>query len=252
MEKYFISLFLLLFVAEIILDLITKKELYSLYETLENIGISAVSMCIDYGFTLLSVPLLYKIYMPNSFVLSLNKGMYFFILFVCLDFIEYWFHRLSHKIPLMWSAHKVHHQSEHFNLSAGLRTSFLIPIFNIGFYCVLPLLGFKPKDIITLIFLQGFYQLLIHTKLIGKLGYIDNLFITPSVHRVHHGKNEIYLDKNFGKVLALWDKIFNTYERETITVIYGAKDAKFEHGIIHSQIIPLIKWWKKVKRIKNK
>lgn len=247
MEKYFISLFLLLFISEIIIDFIYKKNLYNLKETFENIGISALSMSFDYGFALLSMPLLHKIYVPNSIVLSLNKGMYFLILFICLDFIEYWFHRLSHKIPLMWSAHKVHHQSEHFNLSAGLRTSFLIPLFNLGFYCALPLLGFRPTDIVILIFFQGFYQLLIHTKLIGKLGYLDKILITPSVHRVHHGKNEIYLDKNFGKVLAIWDRIFNTYETEKIEVIYGAKETKFEKGVIRSQIIPFIKWWKKVK-----
>ncbi len=248
MEKYFISLFILLFIAEVIVSIKTKNKSYHLKNTLENIGIGAVSMFIDYGFSLLSYPLLLFLFSNYRLIHLQRSGYYFILLFISLDFLEYWFHRLSHEIPIMWTAHKVHHQSEFFNLSVGLRTSFLIPLFNVGFYCILPLIGFHPADILVLIFLQGIYQLFIHTKLIGKLGWLDKILVTPSVHRVHHGKNEIYLDKNYGKVLTLWDWVFNTYKKETEDVIYGATDSDLENGVIKSQLVPIKKWWVKKKR----
>jgi sterol desaturase/sphingolipid hydroxylase (fatty acid hydroxylase superfamily) len=136
---------------------------------------------------------------------------------------EYWFHRLSHEVNLLWTAHVVHHQSRFFNLSVGLRTSLFVPIFNVFFYFIFPVLGFDPADVLLIAFIQGMYQLLIHTKLIGKLGWLEYVFVTPSAHRVHHGSNAEYLDKNYGKVFIVWDRLWKTFEEETVTVTYGLK-----------------------------
>ena len=248
METYLILLFALLMLAEAAIALYSRDKTYNLPEVIENIGIGFVSMFVDYGFSLMSYPLLLALYEDYSFNTWEKNRLYYLTLFAALDFIEYWFHRLSHEIPLMWSAHKVHHQSTSFNLSVGMRTSFLVPVFNILFYCILPLFGFHPSDILLCIFIQGFYQLLIHTRLIGKLGIVDLLFVTPSVHRVHHGKNKLYLDKNYGKVLTAWDHLFGTYQKETVDVIYGASDSLGERGIFRSQCLPVKKWWRKLKR----
>lgn len=248
METYLVLLFALLMLAEAALALYSHDKSYNLREAIENIGIGFVSMFIDYGFSLMSYPLLLALYENCSFNAWEKNWPYYLILFIALDFTEYWFHRLSHEIPVMWTAHKVHHQSTSFNLSVGMRTSFLIPVFNVLFYCVLPLLGFHPSDILFCIFIQGFYQLLIHTRLVGKLGIIDLLFVTPSVHRVHHGKNKIYLDKNYGKVLTAWDHLFGTYQKETVAVIYGASDPQGEKGIWRSQLIPVKKWWRRIRK----
>lgn len=231
--------------AEISLSVITKSKNYSLKETLENIGTGCISLLFDHGFSLLSYPLLLWIF-DHSIFFSWNKNIiYFCVLFLFLDLIEYWFHRLSHVIPLMWTAHKVHHQSKFFNLSVGLRTSVLIPFFNITFYCIVPLFGFHPSHLLTFIFVQGAYQLFVHTEAIKKLGILDRILVTPSAHRVHHGTNEVYIDKNFGKIFVIWDHLFFTYQKEDEKVVYGATDAEDEKGIIKCQVEPFKKWLRK-------
>ncbi len=243
--KTLLILFSLLLVAEVVTSFISQKKTYSLNETFENIGIGMVSFSLDYGFSLLSYPLMifvfqrYQLYTWQQF-----NGIYYLLAFVVLDFLEYLFHYFSHKLPLFWAAHKVHHQSEFFNLSVGLRSSFLIPIFNTAFYLVLPLCGFHPDTVLKLIFIQGIYQLCIHTQWIKKLGVLDVLLVTPSVHRVHHGINDIYLDKNFGKVLTIWDHLFKTYSKETERVVYGATHSEGENGIVRAQLVPIKKWWR--------
>lgn len=248
MKTYLIIVFVLVFAGDVFLSIRKGDKTYNLHETLDNIGVGLVSLLFDHFFSLLSLPLLFWLF--NHFAVSVweRNVWYFIALFVFVDFVEYWFHRLSHIIPLMWTAHKVHHQGEHFNLSNGLRTSLLIPFFNISFYCVIPLLGFDPLDIVAVIFTQGIFQLFVHTEKIGKLGILDKVLVTPSVHRVHHGINEKYIDKNFGKMLVLWDILFGTYEKETERVNFGVTDPENEKGIFGAQLMPVKKWWLKRKQ----
>src|ERR1700741_2767121 len=117
MEKYVVLLFVLLMIAEIASSLITNNKRYSFSETVENIGTGFISLLFDHGFSLLSYPFLLWIYNESSFFSWKENMIYFVTLFLFLDFIEYWFHRLSHVIPIMWTAHKVHHQTKLFNLS---------------------------------------------------------------------------------------------------------------------------------------
>jgi alkylglycerol monooxygenase len=242
METYMIPLFILLMTAETVLLCNKQSEPLYLKKTLDNIGTGLIALLFDHGFSLLSYPLLLWIYRHSLFDIG-KSPLYFCALFLLLDFTEYWFHRLSHRVPLMWTAHKVHHQSTVFNLSVGLRTSVLIPFFNVGFYALIPCLGFDPADLLFFIFMQGIYQLFIHTEVIKKLGVCDVIFVTPSVHRVHHGINEEYLDKNFGKIFVIWDHLFGTYEKEAEAVVYGASDPEGEHGLIRCQLVPVKKWW---------
>lgn len=244
METYMILLFILLMTAEVLVLCRKQTEPLYLKKTLENIGTGLIALLFDHGFSFLSYPLLQWISGHSLFDIE-RSPFYFVCLFLVLDFTEYWFHRLSHRVPVMWTAHKVHHQSTVFNLSVGLRTSVLIPFFNIGFYAVIPLLGFDPADLLLFIVAQGIYQLFIHTEAVKKLGYLDLILVTPSVHRVHHGVNEEYLDKNFGKIFVIWDHLFGTYEREIAPVLYGASDADGENGVIRCQLLPVKKWWRK-------
>lgn len=244
METHIVLLFTLLMIAEVALLCHRQPRRLYLKKTLENIGTGLIALLFDHGFSLLSYPLLECIYRHSLFCMEKSR-LYFVLLFIGLDFMEYWFHRLSHQLPLMWTAHKVHHQSTVFNLSVGLRTSVLIPFFNIGFYALIPLLDFDPADLLFFIFVQGAYQLFIHTEVIRKLGLLDLIFVTPSVHRVHHGINEEYLDKNFGKVFLIWDHLFGTYEKEAATVNYGASESEGENGIFRCQLLPVKKWWQK-------
>jgi sterol desaturase/sphingolipid hydroxylase (fatty acid hydroxylase superfamily) len=136
------------------------------------------------------------------------------------DFCYYWFHRLHHEVRMLWAAHVNHHSSRHFNLSTALRqpwTTFAAPLF----YLPLPLLGFDPLLVVTVHSVNLLYQFWIHTELVGRLGPLEWVLNTPSHHRVHHGRNVRYLDRNHGGILIVWDRLFGTFEPEREAVDYG-------------------------------
>ena len=136
------------------------------------------------------------------------------------DFCYYWFHRVHHEVRLLWAAHVNHHSSRHFNLSTALRqpwTTFARPLFHLP----LPLLGFDPLLAMTVHSLNLIYQFWIHTELVGRLGPLEWALNTPSHHRVHHGRNARYLDRNHGGILIIWDRLFGTFEPERERVDYG-------------------------------
>jgi len=144
-----------------------------------------------------------------------------FLLFIGVDFFYYWFHRMSHQVNALWAAHVVHHQSEEYNLTVALRQSWFQGWFSWVFYLPLALIGFKPMMFLTLIAFNLLYQFWIHTKLIGNLGWLEYILNTPSHHRVHHGSNPKYIDKNHGGTLIIWDRMFNTFQKEEEPVYYG-------------------------------
>jgi sterol desaturase/sphingolipid hydroxylase (fatty acid hydroxylase superfamily) len=143
------------------------------------------------------------------------------LLFLGVDFSYYWFHRLSHEINFLWAAHVVHHQSEDYNLSVALRQSWFQQFFSWLFYIPLAWLGFHPFHLLTVAAFNTLYQFWIHTELIGRLGPLEWLFNTPSHHRVHHGSNPEYIDRNHGGTLIIWDRLFGTFEPEKTPVVYG-------------------------------
>jgi sterol desaturase/sphingolipid hydroxylase (fatty acid hydroxylase superfamily) len=135
-------------------------------------------------------------------------------LFLLTDFIWYWYHRFGHEVNLLWMAHIVHHQSEDFNYTVSARITIFQAVARAAFWSVLPILGFPPAMITTLLLIHGLYPFFVHSRLPGKLGPLEYLFVTPSHHRVHHASNAVYLDKNYGDVLIIWDKLFNTFQEE--------------------------------------
>ena len=137
------------------------------------------------------------------------------------DFLYYWFHRFSHEIRLFWAAHVNHHSSEHYNLSTALRQSWTTPFTSMFFYWPLPLLGVHPAMILVADAISLLYQYWIHTELIGRMGPFESIMNTPSHHRVHHGANVQYLDRNYAGIFIIWDKLFDTFEPEKEPVCYG-------------------------------
>lgn len=145
-----------------------------------------------------------------------------FLLFLGVDFAYYWFHRLSHEINAIWATHIVHHQSEEYNLSVALRQSWFQTLFSWWFYLPLAFLGFSPLMIVTVAAVNTLYQFWIHTKAIKKFpAPIEFIFNTPSHHRVHHGTNPQYIDKNHAGSLIIWDRMFGTFQKEEEEVVYG-------------------------------
>jgi len=153
--------------------------------------------------------------------LSVESAGTWIACFLAVDFAYYWFHRLSHEVNFLWAAHVVHHQSEDFNLAVALRQSTLQPIFASVFYWPLALLGFPPLVFLACAAVNTLYQFWLHTQLIGRLGPLEAVLVTPSHHRVHHGRNPVYIDRNHGGTFIVWDRLFGTFEREGEKVVYG-------------------------------
>ena len=138
-----------------------------------------------------------------------------------VDFCYYWFHRWSHEVNAGWAAHIVHHQSEEYNLTVALRQSVLQGALSWVFYLPLALLAFPPAMFLTVSALNTLYQFWIHTRTVGKLGPLEWVFNTPSHHRVHHGRNPKYLDRNHAGSLIVWDRMFGTFQNEEEEPVYG-------------------------------
>ncbi len=134
--------------------------------------------------------------------------------FVFYDFCYYWNHRLGHERNVLWAAHSVHHQSEEYNLSTALRQTSTGWIFGWIFYLPMALLGIPPVVFLTVAALNLLYQFWVHTRHVPKLGWFEWVFISPSNHRVHHAQNGVYMDRNYGGVFIVWDRLFGTFQEE--------------------------------------
>lgn len=150
-----------------------------------------------------------------------NSVWTWLLLFIGVDFFYYWFHRLSHEINALWAAHIVHHQSEEYNLTVALRQSWFQSGFAWIFYLPLAFAGFEPIMFLTVSAFNTLYQFWIHTRAIGNMGVLEWFLNTPSHHRVHHGSNPKYIDKNHGGTLIIWDRMFGTFQKEEEEVVYG-------------------------------
>jgi sterol desaturase/sphingolipid hydroxylase (fatty acid hydroxylase superfamily) len=140
---------------------------------------------------------------------------------VVYDFCDYWLHRVSHESALFWAAHTVHHQSEHFNLTTALRQESFYAVMGWPFFLPMALLGMPLEQYVAAGLFVLLYQFWIHTEHIGRLGWLDRVFSTPSNHRVHHAVNPGYLDKNYGAVLVIWDRMFCSFAEENEPCVYG-------------------------------
>ena len=214
---------LIIILAEMIWSWRNDKKVYHIKETATNLFIFA-------GFQLSK--LLFASYqlMLLSFAASITplhckENMAVFIVtFLLADFIYYWFHRASHVWLPLWAFHHVHHSTSHMNLSAAYRLNWFSALISPLFFMPLALLGLPSEFIVVSYALNLLYQFFLHTEVIDKIYAIEGVIDTPSAHRVHHGSNDLYLDRNFGGVFMLWDRLFKTYQPETEKVIYGAKD----------------------------
>lgn len=146
----------------------------------------------------------------------------FILLMVAQDFCYYWFHRASHRVRWLWAAHVVHHSSENMNFSTAFRQSLMYPIAGMWlFWLPLVILGFDPNYVVFAVLLNLGLQFFVHTQAIKSIGPLEYIFNSPAHHRVHHGKNPQYIDKNYAGVLIIWDKLFGSFEPEVETVQYG-------------------------------
>jgi sterol desaturase/sphingolipid hydroxylase (fatty acid hydroxylase superfamily) len=141
-------------------------------------------------------------------------------LIVAEDLCFYAFHRASHRCRMLWASHVTHHSSSFFNLSVAFRQTWM-PFLGIAFWLPLPLVGFDPLMVMSVQVFSLFYQELLHTSLVPKLGPLEWILNTPSHHALHHASNAEYLDKNYGGVLIVWDRLFGTFAARSVAARFG-------------------------------
>lgn len=154
------------------------------------------------------------------------------LLVVLEDHQYYWYHRMSHEVPAFWAAHVVHHSSEHYTLATALRQPWTTGWYAWVFWTPLCLLGFRPEWVLAQQAVNLVYQYWIHTPFVGKLPGFGLVFNTPSHHRVHHGSNARYIDRNHAGILIVWDRLYRTFEPETEPVVYGITKPVRSHNLL--------------------
>lgn len=223
---YAVPIIIALILGEAIYSNIKGLNFYKINDTLGSYGLLAgnvvVSLMTKGSF------LLFNIYLYQFRFFTINDLMHVLFVvvltFVTIDFIYYWFHRSSHRIKFLWAMHMNHHSSEEMNFVVSLRQAWFAPFAKVIFFMPLPLIGFDPLITVIVGIASTFWGVIGHTQWINKLGPLEYIFVTPSHHRVHHGSNDQYIDKNFGNLLIIWDKFFGTFELEDEKVIYGIKE----------------------------
>ena len=217
--------------AEIIFSNIRKQDTYSKRGTIENIYLMLFNMGLD---NLMRGVCLFVLnyFFQFHFVQIENKWAYWTLLLITQDFMFYLLHYIDHYVRFFWAVHVTHHSSEEFNLTVGFRSSVFQPLYRFAYFIPLSLIGFDGKDIMFMYSATQIYGILIHTKYINRLGFLEWFMSTPSHHRVHHASNALYLDKNMGMVFIIWDKLFGTFveEDEKEKVRYGLTENLSSHN----------------------
>ena len=217
-----IPAFFLLIGIELLVGRLRKTPLYRFNDAVTNLNCGIGQQVIGVFIKTLNLLLYIYIYENYRWFDIPATWWVWLLLFIGVDFFYYWFHRLAHEISVLWGSHVVHHQSEEYNLSVALRQAWFQSIFSSFFYLPLALIGFDPAAFVAVNSFQTLYQFWIHTKAIGKLPFwFEYVFNTPSHHRVHHGVNPIYIDRNHGGTLIIFDRWFGTFQEEQEEVIFG-------------------------------
>ena len=210
-----IPFYAILIGSEIILSNWQQKKFYSLKDTLQNIYLTLINAGLDlllrWAFYVSVLSWAYT----HHFYATENVYGYWITLFILEDLLFYVEHRIDHYCRIFWAVHITHHSSEEFNLSTGFRSSVLQPVYRFIYFIPLAFLGFHPLDIVFMYSITQTYGILVHTKYIDKMPrWFETVFVSPSHHRVHHASNVIYLDKNMGMCLIIWDKLFGSFQEE--------------------------------------
>jgi sterol desaturase/sphingolipid hydroxylase (fatty acid hydroxylase superfamily) len=249
-----IPIFFTLIGIELIVERITNKKLYKLPDAIANISCGTTSQLTGLFLKILVIGVYQLTYQYwGLFTFESTGWLYWLGLFLLVDLSYYWGHRMSHEVNLFWGGHVVHHQSEEYNLSVALRQSSFQDVWTFAFSLPIALIGFKTEHFVLVAAFNTLYQFWIHTETINKLPkWFEFIFNTPSHHRVHHGRNPKYIDKNHAGSLIIWDKMFGTFQAEEERPTYGitkpinswnAVFANFSHYIEMAKDLKRIPTW---------
>ena len=221
-----VPIILALIASEVVYSSIHKLNYYTLKDSLAGLGLLAGNFIVGL-LTKGSIFLAY-VYLYQFRVITIDEILPIWVVwlltFIIVDFVYYWYHRFSHRVRFMWAVHMNHHSSEEMNFTVSLRQAWFGPITKVPFFIFMPLVGFDP--IITAVagVASTLWGVIGHTQWIRRLGILEYIFVTPSSHRVHHGSNECYIDRNYGNLLIIWDRLFGTFAEEIEPVKFGIRD----------------------------
>jgi len=218
--------FLLLIAIELAFGLARGRNTYRWNDALNSIGLGIMSQVTGVFGRVLRIGIYAAAYEQVALWRLPADAVWVWVLaLVAYDFCYYWNHRLGHTCALFWAAHAVHHQSEDYNLSTALRQTSSGFLFSWVFYLPMALAGFPPTVFAVVALIDLLYQYWVHTQQIGKLGWFDRWFCSPSNHRVHHAVNDRYLDRNYGGIWVVWDRLFGTFVEEDAhePIVYGTR-----------------------------
>jgi len=235
---------------EALFSSIYNKNLYKKNDTLCTVGLLTGNMLMVFGLKGATLGFHYFLFQFKLFNLSELMPMWaiWVLTFVIIDLVFYIYHRISHRVNFLWAIHMSHHSSEEMNFAVSFRQAWFGPVSKIPFFMVMPLIGFDPTMIAVAGVISTLWGIVGHTQIIGKLGPLEWIFNTPSHHRVHHGSNAEYIDKNYGNLLIIWDRLFGTFEPEKDQVKYGLVN---NVNTYNPTKITLMGWQEIFKNIKN-
>jgi sterol desaturase/sphingolipid hydroxylase (fatty acid hydroxylase superfamily) len=221
---YAIPFFLALMAIEMVVAKKRGKAVYRFHDAITSLNIGFVSETIRSLAKLLSI-VVYALLVDQvaAFTWDVKNPAVWIVAFFMYDFFYYWAHRSGHEVNLLWASHVVHHSSEDFNLATAFRQSWTNQFFYWMFYLPMAIAGIPVTVFAITALMSAVYQFWVHTQLIRTMGWADRVLVTPSNHRVHHGRNDYCIDRNYGGTLILWDRLFGTYaaERPDEPVVYG-------------------------------
>ena len=199
---------------EIVLAHLMHRKAYTIKDTLYNVYLLVLNSILDLAFRVVTYFYILQFFYEHAFLNWKAGPLYWTILVLGEDFMYYWLHRFDHEIRFFWAAHVTHHSSEKMNFTVGFRSSVFQPLYRFVYFIPIALAGFRPIDIALVYSATQIWGILVHTEFIRKMGWMEYILVTPSHHRVHHGSNPKYLDKNMGMFLIVWDKLFGTFQEE--------------------------------------
>ena len=237
--------------AELLISNWQNNKYYKKEDTLCTIGLLAGNIIVAFSIKGLILAFHFYLYQFKAFDLASILPLWgmWVLTFIMIDFVFYIYHRMSHRVRFLWAIHLSHHSSEEMNFAVSFRQAWFGPISKIPFFMVLPLLGFDPTIIAVAGVMSTLWGIVGHTQIVGKLGFVEWVFNTPSHHRVHHGSNKQYIDKNYGNLLIIWDRMFGTFEPEEEPVRFGLVN---NVNTYNPTKITFMAWASMIDDIKNK
>ena len=220
-----IPFFFLLIFVEMAYGILRGKNSYRLNDSINSLSMGSLSRLQGLVILGLSGSIYESIVAKFQLTQLADDAVWVWIsCFILYDFAYYWKHRFGHEVALFWGSHVAHHQSEDYNLGTALRQT-SIDFYGFLFYLPFFFLGFPAEILFTVVSLNLIYQFWVHTEHIPKLGPFEWVFVTPSNHRVHHARNKLYVDRNYGGIFILWDRLFGSFQEELAneTVVFGLR-----------------------------